>query len=355
MAALRMQPVDRLPFWPKLDAAYAPMQSGMFKEMNPDATHEWIGSDNLFWGMPSCWKERSGRYGYSEKVEQGLKTIEYIHGKRVLTARMAWDNPSRAFHPIEFPVKTKDDMLMLAEWFQDRIIEPDPESIEKAVEFKKNIGEKGTTQVGIGESPLMFFVEWLAGVQNAHYFLFDEMEAVEHLFSAIHGYNLRRARIAAGNSPADLIFFIENTSTTLISPDQYRKYCLGHIRDYGEALSNPKQIFVLHMCGTLKRLLPMLDTVPAKVFEAFTSPPVGDTTLLDGRTACPEKILIGGTNATTWMKSAEGIIEEIGTSLDELPHTRGIVVTSAGVMPPLCPPETIKEVCAWVHSYPARN
>ena len=40
--------------------------------------------------------------------------------------------------------------------------------------------------------------------------------------------------------------------------------------------------------------------------------------------------------------------------LDDLPHHRGIVLTSAGVMPPLCKPETIKTVCDWVKAYNAR-
>jgi len=40
--------------------------------------------------------------------------------------------------------------------------------------------------------------------------------------------------------------------------------------------------------------------------------------------------------------------------VDRLPYHRGIAVTSAGVMPPLCPPETIREVCQWVVHYPAR-
>ncbi len=55
-----------------------------------------------------------------------------------------------------------------------------------------------------------------------------------------------------------------------------------------------------------------------------------------------------------WTKTAEEIIATIDRDLGELPHHRGIVVTSAGVMPPLCKPETIKQVCEWVKQYPAR-
>jgi hypothetical protein len=109
------------------------------------------------------------------------------------------------------------------------------------------------------------------------------------------------------------------------------------------------------MCGHLKALLPQLARIPAQAFEAFTSPTLGNTTLLDGRRACPNTCLIGGTNAMLWTEPAERIVARIEADLDVLPHHRGIVVTSAGVMPPRCKPETIREVCRRVKAYPART
>jgi uroporphyrinogen-III decarboxylase len=210
------------------------------------------------------------------------------------------------------------------------------------------------TAVSIGESPLMHFVEHLAGVAEAHYLLLDYPDEVNELFEAMHRYLLARCKLLAEEHPADLLYMIENTSTTLISPGQYEAYCLKHIRAYEAAVKAYGRDLCLHMCGKLKDLFPALSTLRADAFEAFTAPPVGDTTLLDGRRACPDTCLVGGTSAVTWTKSAAEIIAEIKTSLDELPHHRGIVVTSAGVMPPLCAPETIKEVCDFVKAYPAK-
>jgi len=64
---------------------------------------------------------------------------------------------------------------------------------------------------------------------------------------------------------------------------------------------------------------------------------------------------VGGTNATLWTKSTDEIFGQIKHDLDELPHHRGVVLTSAGVMTPLCKPETIKEVADLVISYPVSN
>jgi hypothetical protein len=228
----------------------------------------------------------------------------------------------------------------------------DTDAVEEARAIQAEIGDSGVSQGGIGESPLMHFVEWIAGVMNAHYLLADHPAEVEALFDAMHAYLLKRTEIFAEHSTLDLIYFVENTSTTLISPTQYETYCARHIGEYGEILKDHDRFFVLHMCGHLKALLPALNRTPADGFEAFTSSPVGNASFAEGRAECPKKCLVGGTSAVTWMKDAAGIISEIESSLDELPHHRGIVVTSAGVMPSFCRPETIKEVRDWVVSYP---
>ena len=82
---------------------------------------------------------------------------------------------------------------------------------------------------------------------------------------------------------------------------------------------------------------------------------MGDTRLADGRKGCPEVCLVGGTNAALWIRPADEIIARLGRDLDSLPHHRGIVVTSAGVMPPGASPETIRRVGEWVTGYPARR
>jgi hypothetical protein len=81
----------------------------------------------------------------------------------------------------------------------------------------------------IGESPLMYWIEWMAGIENAHLLLADHETEVETLFDAMHRVLLRKTEIMCENSPADAVYLTENTSTTLISPDQYRRYCARHI------------------------------------------------------------------------------------------------------------------------------
>jgi uroporphyrinogen-III decarboxylase len=147
---------------------------------------------------------------------------------------------------------------------------------------------------------------------------------------------------------------VENTSTTLLSPDQYRRYCVPYLKTYADIFRNAGRPLILHMCGHLKDLLPDLARIPAVGFEAFTTPPVGNTTLAEGRAECPAHALIGGTNAVLWTRPVEEIEAALRRDLDALPHHRGLVITSAGVMPPLCRPETIRCIAQWIYRYPAR-
>ncbi len=353
LAAIRMQPVDRLPFWPKLDAAYPRAQSVPFRTMKVNAIHDWIGSDKHVW-IPACYREVR-EHSATETVTDGKERRTIYRtpfGETALISR--FDIPSQAWHPVHFPVRDLEDIKIMTAFFEDAVVELDHDTLIEAQAQARAFGPDALVCTGIGESPLMYWVEWLAGIEHSHYLLADHPQAVEALFEAIHRVLLRRTEVLAKHSPSDVLYFIENTSTTLISPRQYRAYCYNHIRAYGEITRRYGRILILHMCGHLKALLPDLAMLPVEAFEAFTSPTLGNTTLLDGRQHCPDQCLIGGTNAMLWTKPSEAIIAQIEKDLADLPHHRGVVVTSAGVMPPLCAPETIKEVCAWVKTYPAR-
>ena len=353
LAAIRMQPVDRLPFWPKLDGAYPMAQNAPFRDMGLDDIHDWIGSDKHTW-IAGCTREARKRTNVETSQDSATRRTVYRspHGDLQLVCR--FDGPSNSWHPVEFPVKTHEDIRLMTAFFEDITVELDPDGLQKAKNRAADIGQEALTTNGIGESPLMNWVEWLAGVENAHLLLMDHQEDVEALFDAMHRVLVERTGLMCEHSPAAVFYLIENTSTTLISPDQYHRYCSRHVGEIASLTKAADRNLILHMCGHLKALLPELAKIPAQAFEAFTSPTLGNTTLLDGRRACPDKCLVGGTNAMLWTKPADEIIATVEHDLDELPHHRGIVVTSAGVMPPLCKPETIRSVCEWVKAYPGR-
>ena len=353
LAALHMRAVDRLPFWPKLDGAYPQAQEAPFRDMDLDSIHHWIGSDRFNW-IASCAEDM--RQTTTVETSQSRSTRRTVYqtrcGKTELECR--FDAPSHSWHPVKFPVQTVEDIKLMTGVFEDVTVSLNSEQLRTAKGQSEQMGQSALTRDAIGESPLMYWLEWLAGIENGHFLLMDYQEEVEALFDAMHRVLVHKTELLCEHSPADVFYLTENTSTTLISPKQYRRYCARHIGEYARITEAADRDLVLHMCGHLKALLPDLAQIPAQALEAFTSPTLGNTTLLDGRSACANKCLIGGTNAMRWTEPAPQIIAQIEDDLNVLPHHRGIVVTSAGVMPPLCKPETIKQVCEWVKKYPAR-
>ncbi len=353
LAAIHMKPIDRLPFWPKLNDAYPKAQASPFKDMNLDSIHNWIGSDKHKDITPCIRETRKNTSVKTTQTDDTMTTIYRTpHGQMRFVQK--FDEPSNAWHPTVFPVQSLPDIKIMTEIFEDITVEMDHHGLEKAKKQNKEISHDALTADYIGESALMYWVEWLAGCELAHYLLIDHQQEVEALFKAIHNVLKRKTELLCEYSEADVLYLIENTSTTLISPEQYQRYCAHHVSECANITSSANRNLILHMCGHIKALLPDLAKIPAQAFEAFTSPTLGNTTLLDGRTQCPDKCLIGGTNAMLWTRSADQIISQIETDLNALPHHRGIVVTSGGVMPPMCKPDTIKRVCDWVKNYPVK-
>lgn len=357
IAAMTMKPVDRLPFWPKITGTHylnihknrLPKQGMSIEELN-----DYFGSDELL-RLPEIVKtNRTKTASYvTESDGSRVTTYETPLGKTRQVHR--YDAGSASMHPVEFPISNRSDLHIMTRFFEDAEALLDEDGLQRAAEIVEARNGSISTMNWVGKSALMQFVENLAGVEQAHYLLADHETDVVDLFEAIHRYQLKKTELIAKHSPADAIYLIENTSTTLISPGQFRTYCYRHLEEYGKILTGYGRIYALHMCGHLKALFPELSQSSATVFEAFTSPPVGNTRLIDGRGSCPGACLVGGTNAVTWTMPTEDIIAYLNEELDALPHHRGIVVTSAGVMPPMCNPETIRAVAEWVRQYPVRN
>ena len=353
MAAVQMQPVDRLPFWPKLDGAYLNARPEAQGPGGLAAVHEFIGSDDHV-GMDSAVRDRGRRtsFGIEQDGNTRTRTWGTPFGDLVMGER--FDAPSWSWHPMEFPVKTVADIRALTAWYEDVEVVLDEAALAAAREQAAKADGRAVLAICTGTSALMEWAQNLAGIENAHLLLHDYPAEVAALFGAMHQNLLRKTALAAETSPADLLYLNENTSTTLISVKQYRELCYPHLMAYATVAAHGGPKMVLHMCGHLRLLLDDLATLPVRAFEAFTTPTLGNTTLLDGRTHCPDKCLIGGTNAMLWTQDAATIIAAIEAELDALPHHRGVVVTSAGVMPPMCEPETIRAVAEWVRACPAR-
>jgi len=342
--ALRREEVDRLPFWVKIFSPdYLHRQEPKYRAMSDLELADFLELDHMAGGGAPV-------VGSNERVAH---TVEQTNGRRILTWKTdgrtltgveAFDAGSQSWHPIEFPIKCLDDLRAAKGVFAHSHFEAKDELVANNHERLRQVGDRGIVMTGMGISPLMNLIQHLIGPENTYYFLADYPDEMDELIALMHEERMRFLRALVTSTPFEYICSVENTSTTLLSPAIFERYCRRHLQDYANLVVAHGKVHVLHQCGKLKALLPSIDALPSAAIEAFTSPPVGDTTLADRANLAPNTAIIGGTDVTLWLRPAREICERIEASLREAGTMEGVVLTSAGVMTPLCPIEKIVEV-----------
>ena len=332
--AIRREEVDRLPFWVKIfGASYLGFQEQKYCDMPELELAELLDLDHMAGGPAPVTGHIDGVTVRSEKENGNRVTItETPDG--TLRAVTGYDQSSRSSHPIEFPIKTVGDLRAMRHRYANTRYELNPETLDKGKERLKQVGDRGIVTGGVGVSPLMDIIQLLVGPENTYYLMADHPDEMDELIEEMHRDRLRFVRVAAEYAPFDYLVSVENTSTTLLSPGLFEKYCWRHLNEYGKIINEHGKTHILHQCGKLKALLPKVDELPAACIEAYTSPPVGDTALADRVELCPSVSIIGGTSATLWLAPVDTICDTIRRDLEEAGGMRGVVLTSAGVMPP---------------------
>jgi len=265
--ALNGQETDRLVFWPKIfNDGYIRNQKPPFNSMTIREIYDFTDTDMHIY-LPDYIDMHFKRYGYSEQKENDLfiKTFNTPRGQ--IKSILRYDEITDSYHPEALPIKTKDDILAMTAYFADLSPGINIERLEKSKTVAKEFGERGLAVDTIGESPLMDFLEWYAGIENGQYLLADYPEETEELFSVMHHYLLECTKLKCRYSPADVLYFTENTSTTLISPAQFIKYCKKHLSAYAEICAEyGRKLSFPPACApqTLKEVTNYLYSLPMK-------------------------------------------------------------------------------------------
>ena len=350
LATYRRQPTDRIPYWAKVT-------NGNWRRAQPQRVRDWsdrelldyIHADGIF-GSPRCVAAEAPRVS-TERLDDGRGgwTLVTRTPDGEMTERWAHDAATGTHHPVEFPVKTVQDLKRYRWLYEGRTCRTSDEEVARSRQRRDDVGPRGITLTGWGTSPLMHLIEHVLGQEQTVYFLADWPEETAELIGLMHRANCEMVRRVAEASAADVIVSVENTSTTLLSPALFERFCRAHLIDYGRIIEAAGKMHELHMCGLLLALLERIDGIPAASMEAFTCPPLGNTRLADGRAKAPSKALIGGTCVNVWWRQAPEQIERfIAGELDACRDHRGIVVTTAGVAPQACTAETFRAVGQWL-------
>ena len=355
MAALRHEPVDRIPWVPLFDHyVMAGFGDDVPKDMNEAL--RFLDCDVLARHVPVFKSDRDRREGRWERHEGKqrflLGTWRYRDGVEV---KRAWEDDRfvQTIHtPIgsiqtvhrhmesapgspflaKLPVQSYED-LRVYRYAAERIELPTEKDYATFLETDRAIGDAGIPTASGPGSPFLTLLQSVFGVEYFYYALADYQQEMEELMEMLHHRNLAYYEKLV-QSPAQVIIAYENTSTTLHSPRLYEKYagpCLDAYADIVHAAGKP---LLVHMCGKLRG---MRETLSPAHYDGMTDvapPPTGDLWLNDAKKAWSDKVVVGGVDPTIFVSTDQGLVRDTVASLIErIKPYRGIMLGSADATP----------------------
>ena len=354
LAALRRQPVDRLPFVPLFDA-YVMMDlpeniagpadarrmgpraiSDALKALDCDVflrhitVHEAMGQARQL--------EALGNFTPPVETEMQIKGNEIT--ERIITPvgtlTGIWkltDRVGTIPHFTKYVVNNYEELKIFSYAVDHLSLEPPPPRYDAFQKIDSFLDDGGLPSASITNSPFMFLIEFVCGLANTYSLLFEHREIVEHILERLHASQRRYAEIIAA-SPAAVVIQYENTSSTLLSPSIFRSYCLPYLNDYAGIFRQAGKLFLIHMCGKLSAFA---TDIAAGMFDGVCDvapPPTGDLPLDEAAKLAPGKIVLGGIDATTFVSRDSRYVEEkVAALVTKLKPYRGVLLGSGDATP----------------------
>lgn len=189
--------------------------------------------------------------------------------------------------------KTWDEYMAVRYLVEHTVTCPDFDALKHGGDL---IGDDGTVIVQLLETPLKKF-HWLAGQENASYFVIDHRDEMREL-ARIHEKNCLEYLEQVIDLPdVHVLEVADNVDTQFYPPRWFREFCLPILKKQAEMIHARDKYLFLHACGKLKALVPLFVEGGVDCLEGQAPPPLGDWRLDEPHQVNPDFIVCGGMSA----------------------------------------------------------
>ncbi|NPV46185.1 MAG: hypothetical protein HPY69_04475 [Armatimonadetes bacterium] len=323
MAILAGQPPDR-PCWTTLvDDTTRSVMPDEWRNLPLLDFYRRLGCDILQFGSYGLPPDLQVPAPVSHHCPEAVVSHELLpDGTLVQTTRTPWGDLTATFrsgHPLQHPVASADDLRVFTRLWEHSSPTETHGAAEAYGRVDAALGDDGLFLPTMTPSPVQQLLQLDMGVVAFYRFLQDQQQELLTLLDVMQQARCREYEAMAAQVPAPALIAVENTSTRLISPALYRELSLPQIRQYADICHRHGKRLVLHMCGHLRALLPVLSETGADAINALTPPPVGDTTVEMALDALGDEFpQLGSVLQETAFQAPETTRERIWQALDEL-------------------------------------
>jgi uroporphyrinogen-III decarboxylase len=335
LAALRGQPVDRLPWSPFL-AYWWESQSPELQSKGQPWFFKEIGADALLRGfaMPFTASFASERCQVEETAQGDTQTTRYLTPVGALATVSRYSAQGNTRFVVDHPVHTTEDFKTLTYLVEHMTIEPNHGPIQAAIDTLGDDGLFVPLVSPFGKTPFQSLVEHWVGTQQLVYSLADHPDTVETCLATMSERALEAVRLSV-DSPAEAFISWEDTSTTNVSPAMFDRYIVPDINLWGGLIHAAGKLFLHHACGHVRALIGSLASEAIDAVESLTPPPTGNIEIWEAQAALGPRVgVIGGIEPTRLLfldlPELAAYVEELLARVDP----RGYVLANSDSCPP---------------------
>ena len=237
-----------------------------------------------------------------ERNDNGLIVREYRSSHGILS-ETSFDGQI-----IDHKVKSIDDLKIFKLMLQDTEIQEnfDFYRLSKAT-CDRQIPVVVTTDT---PSAVQQFLQYETGVANFWFLAEDHPSALEECIEVHQSLMTEKYKLMQ-QVESDGFYQGENTSTAMISPQYYQKYGIPQMRQFADAAHAVGKRAIVHMCGHLHDLMPLIRETGMDGIHALTPPPVGNTTFEYAYSIMPSNTsILGRFGSLEWIGKSKAEIKE---------------------------------------------
>ena len=231
-------------------------------------------------------------YTQTQFIEGGVQKIRHVIETPVGTITSTTQISSLDLlvdqTPTEFFIKEAKDWHVLNDAFK-RIYDTLYPNYEQIKLEEDALGETGLTIAVVEKTPFQRAWIELADPVQAFLTFKEQPEELLEFLETQRRLHERIAEITAG-CPAKLVLILDNI-TNMISPNDYRAYCLPYYELHSRAVEGTGKVLACHMDGLLGHLKGEIADSPIDVIDSLTIPPSGNVSITEAKATWGDKII----------------------------------------------------------------
>ena len=332
---------DRIPWYADLSYLYESMKARSMLDETYKGDEGYLrfykdlGVGICFYA-PFLWEtEFTGGVEYLEIEKDDIRTCTYLTPIGEIRSVQKYMQKTYAWAYLEHFVKNIYDLRIMLYVFENTRYADNYEEFRRVDRLWGGNGiPAGLTPVSA--APLQKLLARWAGVETTVDIYMDNNEEFEDIIKAMEMTEDSVFDIIC-NSDAQYIEFAENLSSEITGRAFFEKYNMPYYKRRIKQIHDAGKFAGIHIDGTLRTCLPLLEKCGFDVAEAVTPYPVGDVRIKELRDIAGKNIVIwGGLPGTIFTpqftnKEFENFLNEV---LETFSHDSGFVLGVGDQVPP---------------------